>query len=181
MRELAIRIRFTTPCLGKEKKHYRDTKAKKTRYKFVFNRSPNGRVVFLPTWWRAIVTKAADVLARHQSAVKQVRFGCEIDGQPEKDLFLRYYDDDKFASHEIFAANSVVGFTCLVPHRITDEDFERILTYAGRYYGISPARPNEYGLFEVESVRRCRGEVSNTPTCEKQFAVASKKETAGPK
>lgn len=152
MRELSVRIRFTTPCLGKEKKHYRD--GKKTRYKFMFNRSPNGRVVFLPTWWRAIVIKAAELLARHQDAVKAIRFGCEIDGQPKKELYSRYYDSNRFANHEVFTSGSVIGFTCLVPHDISDEEFERLLNYAGKYFGISPARPNEFGFFEVASVQR---------------------------
>ena len=152
MRELSVRIRFTTPCLGKEKQHYRD--GGKTRYKFVFTRSPRGHVVFLPTWWKAILVRAAELWSRHQDVVKAIRFGCEVDGSPAKELFHRYYDATRFAPHEVFPAGSVIGFTCVVPHEISDEDFERILGMAGKYFGISPARPNEFGFFEVVSVRR---------------------------
>lgn len=166
MRELSVRIKFTTHCLGKEKKHYRDPSSNKVRYKFVFNRSGSGRVIFLPTWWRAIVLKASELLSRHQDAVKNIRFGCEIDGQPDKKLYSRYYESNQFANHEVFLPGSVIGFTCAVPDGISDEDLERLLNLAGRYFGISPARPNEFGFFEVASVQRS-GVGNNSPPCHK--------------
>jgi len=42
-----------------------------------------------------------------------------------------------------------------VPDTISDDDFWRLMEYAGRYFGISPCRPGEYGFFTVESVERC--------------------------
>lgn len=152
MRELSVRIRFTVPCLGKDKKSYRHEG--KLRYKFVFQRSPQGKVVFLPTWWRAIMLKAANVMSQHQRAAEEIRFNPEVDGQPRKELFTRWYDESKFTNHEYFPDGSVIGLTCIVPDSISDEDFERLLTYAGKYFGISPARPNEFGFFEVEQIQR---------------------------
>jgi hypothetical protein len=155
MRELSVNIRFTTHCLGNNKEYYRDPGTKKRRHRFVFVRSPSGRVVFLPTWWRAIMIKAAEMLARCQADVKRVRYAPEIDGQPQRTPYTRYYEESKFTVHEVFNPGDVVGFSCAVPPEISDEDFERLLNLAGKYFGISPARPNEFGFFEVESVRRC--------------------------
>jgi hypothetical protein len=155
MRELSVRIRFTTPCLGKEKRHYRDPVSGKTRYKFIFTRAPaSSKVVFLPTWWRSIILKAAELSASGHVAAGKIRFGCELDGQPQRELYRRYYSDTQFSAHEVFAAGAVVGATCVVPHEISDEEFERLLSCAGKYFGISPARPNEFGYFEVVNIQR---------------------------
>ena len=154
MRELAIRIRFTKHCLGHVKK-FHWVESKKRSY-FLMPRNPDGRVVFLPTWWRTILVKAADVLCRHQEDVKSVRFSLEVDGAPRPipgEFYYRHYKENRFSKHEAFFPGDVVGLTCIVPEAISDDDFTRLLSLAGTYYGISPARPNEFGHFTVVSVQ----------------------------
>lgn len=160
MREVTVRIKFTSPCLGHVKKYYttRVNGKRKKRTFFVHLRNPRGRVIFLPTWWTAIMRNAADVLSRYHTEVKGIRFALEVDGQPRPvpdELFDRHYAKGRYSRHEVFAVGDTIGVTCLVPEAISDDDFWRLMEYAGRYYGISPCRPGEFGFFTVESVERC--------------------------
>ena len=152
MRELTVRLQFKKHCLGNVKKKFQQSGKK--RSVFLFPRDPSGRVVFMPTWWQAVLTRSAEVLNRHQSSVKDVRFSMEVDGRPRTDLYSRYYAQDKFSRHEAFYPGEIIGVTCLVPSGIDDEDFGRIMEIAGKYYGISPYKPNEFGYFEIASIER---------------------------
>lgn len=160
MRELTVRIKFTSPCLGKCKKFYnisRNGKRKKRTY-FMHLRNPNGQVMLLPTWWQAVVRKAADVLSRHQREVREIRFNPQVDGRPRpvpEGLFNRHYGSKRHSKHEAFMPGDVVGISCVVPNSITDDDFWQLMQYAGTYYGMSPFRPGEFGYFEVLTVERC--------------------------
>lgn len=155
MRELSVRICFTTHCLGNIKRFHRERG--KLRTTFLMPKNHEGRVIFMPTWWKAILAKAAEVLCRHQDAVKQIAFSMEVDGNPRpvpEQFYHRYWGEDRFSKHEAFFPGDIVGLTCIVPDSITDEDLQRLMTLAGKYCGISPARPNEYGFFSVVSVQR---------------------------
>ena len=155
MRELSVRIKFTSPCLGQVKRIWHE--GGKKRSHFLLPRNPStGRVIFLPTWWQALLLRAAEVMCRHQSVVKAIRFGIEVDGLPRPlpgGFYFRYYREKCFAKHEAFFPGDEIGLTCLVPDEIDDDDFRRLVEIAGKYYGMSPARPNEYGFFTVESVQ----------------------------
>jgi len=126
--------------------------------------------MFLNTWWKAILKRAADILCKHQGEVKRIRFDVEVDGTPHpleeafeevdgdkvptvRGHFHRYYKADRFAKHEAFFPGTVIGLRCIVPQTISDDDFRRLLELAGKYCGISPACPNEYGFFTVESIQ----------------------------
>ena len=131
MRELTVRIKFTSPCLGHVKKHYtiRVEGQRKKRTFFVHLRNPRGRVIFLPTWWTAIMRNAADVLSRHHKEVREIRFALEVDGQPRpvpEELFDRHYAKGRYSKHEVFAVGDIVGLTCLVPEA-NDADWSRRL------------------------------------------------------
>jgi hypothetical protein len=156
MRELAVRIQFTKHCLGNVKKFHWE-KGKK-RYFFLLPRSPEGRVIFLATWWTAVLIKAAEVLCHFQDDVRSVKFSLEVDGLPRpvpEEFYRRFYEGERFSKHEAFFPGDCIGLTCIVPSTISDENFQRLMTIVGKYYGISPARPNEYGYFTVLSVQPC--------------------------
>jgi len=127
-------------------------------------------VTFLNTWWQAILKRAAELLCKHHTEVKKIRFALEVEGlsHPLEDVteeidgkkvttlrghFHRYYKADRFAKHEAFFPGSVIELRCIVPQKISDDDFRRLLELAGKYCGISPACPNEYGFFTVESIQ----------------------------
>lgn len=154
MRELAIRIRFTSPCLGHVQRQLRERGKK--RLHWLMPRNPDGKVVFLNTWWRAILHKAAEILCKHQREINEIRFAPEVEGEPRavpREYHVHFHRENRFSKHEAFFAGDVIGIQCVVPSAISDDDFHRLLTYAGKYSGISPSHPGEYGFFTVESVR----------------------------
>jgi len=99
--------------------------------------------------------RAAEILCRHHKDVEQIRFAMEVDGNPGSapdNLFRRYFEENKFSQHEAFFPGDVIGVTCVVPSSIDDDDFRRLLTYAGKYCGMSPGHPNDFGFYVVESI-----------------------------
>lgn len=156
MRELTVKIRFVTPCLGNIKTTHKvenaETGAKKKRTVFKFPRNHEGKVILMQAWWASVMRSAADVMCRHQKFVEGIRFSLEVDGIPER-VFKRYYENSRYSSHEAFLANDVIGISCLVPPTINNDDFWRLMSLAGEYYGMSPFRPGEFGFFKVDSIK----------------------------
>jgi len=155
MREVCANLRFTSPCLGAIKRH----RIYKGNRQVVFELPKNGtgRVVFLPTWWQAILTKAASIFCHHQSLIRSVRVRLEVEGQPRAEPYHRYYKRDRFSRHEAFLPGDAVVVQFVIPDGLSVEDFSKILVIAGRYFGISPHRPNEFGFFDVDSVQSLHG------------------------
>ncbi len=84
MRELTVRIRFTKHSLGNVKDN--DTG------RLCLPRNPQGFVLFLPTWHRANLRMAAQVLGKHQDEVEKVCWDLRVDGDVRRDpWFRRYY------------------------------------------------------------------------------------------
>lgn len=180
MRELTVRIRFTKHCLGNVKRFHWE-KGKKRSF-FLLPKNPEGRVIFLPTWWKALLTKAAEVACHFQDEVKKISFSLEVDGLPRpvpEHFFRRYYDEGRFSKHEAFWPGDTVGVTCLVPDTINDEEFHRLMALIGRYWGISPAKPNEYGFFDVVSVQPCGPRRRMEPIIREQEIETVKSEPPG--
>lgn len=168
MRELAVRIKFVSACLGNVRRECYVRGKKRPHY--LLPRSPNGKVTFLNTWWQAVLKRAAEILCKHHSEIKKIRFDVEVDGSPRQleqlveDIdgkevktltghFHRYFRADRFAKHEAFFPGAVIGLRCIVPTAISDDDFRRLMELAGKYCGISPGCPNEFGYFTVESIQ----------------------------
>ncbi len=153
MREVTVRLRFTSHCLGNVKRKRRSQGGKICTC-FLLPRTPEGRISFLPGWWRANMAFAAEVLGRLQAEAKQVHFETVISGEAPRDkLFRRYYEPNRFALHEAFWPGQVIEVRCASPHTINDADLQALFGLAGRFRGISPAKPREFGFFTVESVR----------------------------
>lgn len=151
MRELTVRVRFTKHSLG-------NVKAKDGSGRFLMPRNLNGLVTFLASWHHANMRFAAQLLGRHQDEVGKVLWDIQVDGHTRKDCWhRRYYSTgtikQRYTLHESFMPGQVVGINCVVPAAITDDDLWRLLTTAGKYKGLSPWHPGEYGFFEVESIR----------------------------
>jgi len=155
MREMTVRIRFVKPSLGNQKRGDQ----------FIFSRTPDGRAVFLASWHKANLRFAASLLNIHQDEVDKIYWDIAVDGAVRADpWFRRYYKGQngktRFAVHEAFFAGQVIGIHCVVPARISDDDFWRLMQIAGQYRGLSPWKPREWGFFEVVGLRprRCREE-----------------------
>lgn len=154
MRELTVRLRFQKHCLGNVKSRV-EIGGKKLSY-FALPRGSGDQVMFLPTWWKSNMIMAADVLSRGQREAKEIRFDPMVDGRPgavPERLFKRYWAPNRFARHEAFWPGAVIGVNCVVPDRLTLEDVWKLMAVAGRFGGISPYRPKEFGFFDVVSVQ----------------------------
>jgi len=156
MREVTVRIRFTRPCLG----NVQDRRHNDGR--LVFARTGDGQVMFLPSWHKQNLRLAAQLLGRHQEEVDKIHFDVAVDGALRRDCwYKRYYvgHDRKrrYAWHECFFPGQVVGINCIVPSTISDDDLLQLFNIAGRYRGLSPWKPGEYGHFVVEKITPRRG------------------------
>lgn len=151
MRELSVLIRFTNPSLGNQKEP-------KTG-KFKFQKSPGGKILFLATWQHANMKLAADMMGRHQTAVKKICWDIEIDAQlRDKCLTKCFYTKtpggkERWSLHESLLAGQTICINCVVPHEIDDQDFWSLLQIAGKYKGLSPWQPGKYGHYEVVAIR----------------------------
>ena len=152
MRELTVRIKFTSPSLGNEK--MRDGSGR-----FVFSRSPTGHVIFLASWHNANMRLAAQLLGRHQDEVSKIFWDINVDGRLRRDRWHRVYylgvnsGRQRYSLHEAFFPGQIVSINCVVPHTIGNDDFWRLVQKAGQYKGISPWKPGEFGFYEVVSIR----------------------------
>ena len=149
MIEVAVTLQFNQYCLGN------------CRYKTVsrFLHDANDRVMFLPTWWAAVMRYAAQLLNKHQAAVKHIDWDPVIIGNPRE--YRRFYAQGRFTKHEAFYPGDIIEVHAVLPGEITLIDFRELLTIAGCYKGMSPYRPEDkYGTFEVLTVATRRRAVS---------------------
>ena len=162
MKELVTKLRFTAPCLGKIK--INRLAHGKPQHFYLLPRNPvTKKVMFHRQWWLAILKKAADILCRHQSEVHNIRFVLDVEGEPSpipQRFYKLHINSKRYSKHEAFFPGSEIAVTCIIPDAIPEEDFLKLMQYAGRYYGISPAFPGDYGFFEVVSITPTTGERS---------------------
>lgn len=146
MIEVVVKLRFITPSLGHKRSHGRYVPDKMLKDK-------DGRVIFLPRWWNAVLAYGADALSKYQGEICKIQWDPIIDGK--LDFYDRYYTGSQYRRHEAFLADSVIGVKAMIPSSIPIEDFQRVLELAGTYKGISPyGHDKGFGRFVVESVRK---------------------------
>lgn len=158
MREMTVRICFTKPSLGSVKRQGTSN--------LVFARTPSGAVAFLPTWHKWNMHFASQLVGKHVGLTNKILWDVNIDGRPrsgEERWYRRYYTipngrRSRYSLHEAFQIGHTIGINCVVPTSITDDDFWELMATAGRFRGLSPFLPMEYGLYEVVSLRRRRPE-----------------------
>jgi len=151
MQEVTIRLEFNRECLGAVKVR------RGNQTIFAFCRDPDNRIMFLATWWRAILRHAAKTANRHQDLINQINWDPTIEGRVSQ--FRRYITAERqqskqrFAVHEAFVAGTVITVNAVLPDGITIDDFWSLLQMAGTYCGISPFKPAEnYGTFRVLNI-----------------------------
>ncbi len=163
MRELTIRLLFTTPCLGNVRGGPVDLMPKNPR---------TGQVTFRPMWWQMCIRKGAQAMGKHLDQVRQIQWDPVVHG--DLGIHRRYYSDDGYRDHEAYLEGTEIAVNVVIPSQVPVEDFERILETAGRYVGISPYRWQDgWGRFQVRSVlprehaqfeedKECQGPNSST-------------------
>jgi len=162
MREITLRLQFTTHCLGNVKKFVPDKSLSGRRWPVYFMpRLPDGRIRFQANWWSSSLKYAARLMGKHLKDVNGVSFEVGVDGRTDTNVdhfYKRYFRSDgeesKFVKHEAFHPGDVIGVNCVVPGSIDQDDFWKLMDYVGRFKGISPFSPMDgFGRFEVLTVR----------------------------
>ena len=139
--EVEVKLRFTTPCLGNERRPQRD----------LMLRSPEGNIIFLQSWWRACLAYGAQALNQHQRDIDDIQADPEVDGSVT--IYRRFYNSKDFKEHEAFDVGAVIAVRFCLPNVVTLDDFKRILETAGKYAGLSPyGYKQNFGRFAVVSV-----------------------------
>ena len=146
MVEVTVKLRFITPCLGGRRSHDENTPD-------IMLRDHDGNVIFLATWWKAILTYGAQAFSKHQNEVSKIQWDPVVDGVTT--VYKRHYTEFKYKEHEAFREQSIIGVRAMLPDSIPVEDFQRILELAGRYRGISHyGHDKGFGRFEVVEARK---------------------------
>lgn len=142
LQEVTVRLRFNKECLGAVRKGACNEML----------RDPDRRVMFLATWWSAVMRYAAQVVNHHQDLVDKIDWDPIVDGTTK--IFRRYYETSRYTLHEAFLAGDIIGVNCVIPSGMTQDAFWQLMTVAGTYRGISPYKPDKkYGTFDVVEIR----------------------------
>jgi len=142
MTEIEAKLRFNNYCLGD------------CRFGSIsaFLHDPDGRVMFMPTWWASLMRYAAKVLNRHHRTVKEIDWAPVVHGTCRE--YRRYYKPRRFRLHEAFYPGDVIVVYAVLPDGLPISDFQELLSIAGQYKGISPfGADRNFGTFDVESVQ----------------------------
>jgi hypothetical protein len=156
MEEVTLRIAFLSESLGAVR-----CSLDGEGDVFCMPRSPDGRVMYLPTWWASIARFAAVAVGKPAAVVNKIAWDPIVDGEPKR--WRRYFASAdggsgrrRYAKHEAFRPGDNLAVRCVLPDGLSREEFGRIMEAAGRYRGISPFKPGHYGLFRVVGVSPCR-------------------------
>lgn len=148
MREVSVRLRFDSPCLGNT-----PAKVDGARY-FALPRNLDQQVVFMPSWWSSTLRRAALILNRNQRLAAEVRFALPVAGRPRPvpQQLHKHYHGASYSRHEQFGEGDTIEVQCVVPTGLSDEELRELLETAGKYCGISPSKSNQTGHYRVESI-----------------------------
>jgi hypothetical protein len=142
--EVIARLKFVTPCLGAERGGPGNTDR--------MLRGHNGRIVFMQSWWRTMLSTAAQALNRYVDQVEQIQIDPEVQG--ETGVYRRWWGNGCWKEHEAFLPGMEIEVCFLLPARPALNEFRVLLEKAGRYFGISPYGWREnFGRFDVISLR----------------------------
>jgi hypothetical protein len=164
MRELTVRMRFVKPCLGN---------IKGGGGRFLLPRDPAGAISFPPAWHAANVRFAYAALAVSDPALTalkadlgRVRWEPAIASAPSRVVWhKRHSQGASYALHEAIPAGEAVSFSCHVPDAVPDKAVQDLLVYAGRYRGLSPWRPGDFGHYELVSLSPTPNQGASPVSC----------------
>jgi hypothetical protein len=146
MKDYTVRIRFTQPSLGNAKE--------KTTGRFLFMRSSLGCIIFLPAWHKSNMLMAATLLSIRPELVRGISWDIEIDAKLTEKRWQRVYyrnstGRERYSMHEAIMPGQTIGINCVLPLDLDDNVFSDLMSTAGRYKGLSPWKPGDYGHYEV--------------------------------
>ena len=141
--EVTARIKFDTPCLGHVRKEGCDEML----------RNSESKVIFLATWWKMALRKAARALNKAHAAVEKIKPALEVEG--ELGVFARQWGSKAtdVTNHEAFLVGTEVAVKFMLPRSLPVDVFCELLEATGTYFGMSPyGWDRDYGKFKVVEV-----------------------------
>jgi len=143
--ELVVRLKFTTPCLGNVRRGDYDR----------MTRDDEGRVIFMPTWWRSAFGQAARAISRYYDYVNQILPALPVDGELTR-ITRRYGRGlEDTTVHEGYDVGAVIAVRFAIPGKMHTRQFVELLEAVGEYVGVSPYRGDKnYGFFKVLEVKK---------------------------
>ena len=149
MKDYNVQIRFTSPCLGNAKD--------KESGRFLFARNLTDKILFLSTWHRSNMVMASKLLSSHQDAVKKIHWDTAIDVELREKRWHRvYYKNavgrERYSVHESIVPGQIATIAFVLPTGFLPDVFVQLMSIAGKYKGLSPWKPGEYGHYEVVDV-----------------------------
>jgi hypothetical protein len=159
MVEVTLKIRFLQPCLGAKPRRLPALGARAAPGDvvtvFCLPRTGDGRVMFPPEWWRAIVVHGARVKGGSAAEAGRICWSIEVDGVVQRWLRHVQPDGDRrgyHVHHEAFMPGTVVSVDCVLPDGLDMDRFRTWAAAGGKYLGISPYKKAKWGRFEVVDV-----------------------------
>ena len=141
MQEVAVKIKFITPCLGNVRRDDYDR----------FERDSSGAIIFMSSWWREILQYGAQAFGKHQKLIHNVRMHARIEGGVKR--YKRYYSATRYTEHEAFLKDDAIIVKAMLPTGLPPDDFKEIFRLAGNYRGMSPyGWQDGFGQFETIDV-----------------------------
>lgn len=144
--EVVVRLKFTTPCLGNVRRSDYDR----------MTRDDEGRVIFMPTWWRSAFGQAARAISRYYNYVNQILPALPVEGDLSR-IGRRYgRGPDDIKVHEGFDVGTTVKVRFAIPGKMHIRQFVELLEAVGEYIGVSPYgwKRGSYGHFKVLEVKK---------------------------
>ena len=148
MRELTVRIRYSQFCLGN---------SKGSQGNLLLPRDADGSLIFMASWHKQNMKLASQIYGQHQKAVLKILWDPKIDVVLQdtpwhKRTYLTRKGKSRYVLHEAIFPGQCVGINCLVPPAISDDELIALMNLAGKYKGLSPFKPGEFGRFTVDQV-----------------------------
>ncbi len=147
MIEWTVQVIFTTPSLGNQKT---------ADGRFLFQKSESGQILFLPTWHKANMVFAANMLGLYQTAVPLIMWDPVIDAALREKCFTQQFytkgDRQRFSLHETLYPGQTAGINFVAPPEIPHDGLIKLFSKAGSYRGVSPWKPGQFGHFRVNTL-----------------------------
>lgn len=144
MKNSTFTIEFVSHCLANSPNRSNDCDR--------FDKDSAGNLIWGFSWWYSALTRAiSDNKAFKGIKANQINIDLVVKADIEE--YRRRINERRYRNHEAIMPGTSVTFTAVVHDRITETVLRDLLTYTGKFIGISPFGFNiGFGRFEVVDV-----------------------------
>lgn len=139
-----VLVEFLQPCLSCGNREFEGDMDR-------FQRASDGSIIWSQSWWHAVLNKAKRSLELDDVRLSDIKFSLSVIA--ETSPHTRRYGGTKHRVHEAILPGSSVRFDFALDNNVSTEELEQLMTYIGKFIGISPYGYNlGYGKFKVLEV-----------------------------